>query len=70
MDDRDMRAYLRAATGERLIEGWYHYDGVDGRHWVVNAIDGPTSTYDSVAVADFCGMLKSAGVEPRYRLAT
>lgn len=64
MTPRDVRAMLRGATRDRVIEGWYFYG--DPHCYVVNG--GPRAAVLSAAdVVPYCEMLAAAGVAPLYR---
>ena len=67
MVTRDIRAFLRAATAARILTGWNFYELRPGeRRWTYSPADGRPHDVDEPAVIAYCGMLRSAGVLPRY----
>jgi hypothetical protein len=67
MVTRDIRAFLRAATAARILTGWSFYELRPGeRRWTYSPADGCSCDVDESAVIAYCGMLRSAGVQPRY----
>ena len=64
---RDIRAFLRAATAARILTGWNVYEPRAGeRRWTYSPAEGRSHDVDESAVIAYCGMLRSAGVRPRY----
>jgi hypothetical protein len=64
---RDIRALLRAATAARILTGWNVYELRPGeRRWTYSPAEGPSRDVDEPSVIAYCGMLRSAGVPPRY----
>jgi hypothetical protein len=64
---RDIRAFLRAATAERILTGWNVYEPRAGeRRWTYSPAEGCSRDVDEPAVIAYCGMLRSAGLRPRY----
>ena len=67
MVTRDIRAFLRAATAARILTGWNFYELRTGeRRWTYSPADGRPRDVDEPAAIDYCLMLRSAGVRPRY----
>ena len=67
MITRDIRAFLRAATAERILNGWNFYELRPGeRRWTYSPTGGGSCDVDESAVIAYCGMLRAAGVRPRY----
>jgi hypothetical protein len=67
MVTRDIRAFLRAATAARILTGWNFYELRPGeRRWTYSPAEGGSRDVDEPAVIAYCGMLRSAGVLPRY----
>ena len=64
MTDREIRAYLRGATRERVLSGWYHYERFEEREWIVSTPFTGAQVYDQAGVEDYCRALASAGIEP------
>jgi len=64
MTDREIRAYLRGATRDRVLSGWYHYERLDAREWIVSTPIAGARIYDQAGVEDYCRALASAGIEP------
>lgn len=64
---RDIRAFLRAATAARILTGWNVYEPRAGeRRWTYSPAEGRSRDVDEPAVIAYCGMLRCAGVRPRY----
>jgi hypothetical protein len=67
MVTRDIRAFLRAATAARILTGWNFYELRSGeRRWTFSPSEGRSCDVDEPGVIAYCGMLRSAGVSPRY----
>lgn len=67
MVTRDIRAFLRAATAARILTGWNFYEPRPGdRRWTYSPAEGRPCDVDEPEVIAYCGMLRSAGVLPRY----
>ena len=64
---RDIRAFLRAATAARILTGWNVYEPRAGeRRWTYSPAEGRSRDVDEPAVIAYCGLLRSAGLRPRY----
>ena len=67
MITRDIRAFLRAATAERILSGWNFYELRPGeRRWTYSPTGAQSCDVDEPDVIAYCGMLRAAGVQPRY----
>lgn len=74
VDNRDIRAYLRAATRAKIISGWYGYrtantDGEDDDRqmaWCIAPYDSPPVNYDYTGACEFTALLAASGIEPEY----
>lgn len=68
MGHRDIRAMLRGATRDRVIDGWYFYGDEPVRpiQYVVSLPTTGSQTFSTPGAIGYCSMLASAGVEPLY----
>ena len=64
MTDRLIADYLRAATAQNIIEGWYHTGPLVQNDWVVNSSLGAQQMSRAETIG-YVEMLKEAGIEPR-----
>lgn len=67
MHKDEIRAYLRAATRQKIIYGWYFYRRKGHIYWVINPNSGDCSTYNTKGVLEFIKMLKAMNIEPEYQ---
>lgn len=65
MTIREIRATLRGACSEKMINGWN--GPMVGQAYVIAPLDGETQNWSATEAAEFCEMLQAAGAEPLYR---
>lgn len=62
MTDREIAAYLRGATRDKLVIGWKPVAG----KWIVNTLGGCGPAWERAEVLKYVWMLAEAGVEPEF----
>jgi len=65
LTDRTIADYLRGATSEGVIEGWYHTGPLAANDWVVNSRLTGAQQYSRAEIIGYVSMLKEAGLDPR-----
>ena len=66
MQDRYIRAMLRAATAAKILDGWQG-PHVTGRSYYLAPSSGGAIDCPLEYVIRYCEMLAMAGIEPLYR---
>lgn len=75
MTNRDIRAYLRAATRAKILSGWYVYrppGAIDtdpiygGLVFCIAPIAGRPQHFAFDEAIRYCEMLATEGIEPEY----
>lgn len=65
--DRDVRAYLRAATKEGVLKGWNNFQAPSGKlKWTVSPAGRATQVLDMHEVREYCYMINLVGIVPLY----
>jgi hypothetical protein len=72
--DRDVRAYLRAATKEGILKGWNNFQstnrlapgGKGPLKWTVSPAGRATQVLDQHEVREYCYMINLVGIVPLY----
>lgn len=65
MTDREIRAFLRGATRDKILTGWQgpHHR----RSYTISPVVGDAREYLFSQVLDYVRLLKQAGVLPMFR---
>jgi hypothetical protein len=66
MDDKDVRAFLRAAVSAKILHGWYNYNTSRETRWCITSFGAPANDYGFEEIRTYCLMLREAGIEPQY----
>jgi hypothetical protein len=67
MRDDTIDAYLRGATRDRVLVGWYAYGPEEARRWVINPGIGLSRTMDRSESERYVEGLWADGVVPAWR---
>lgn len=70
MTDREVRAYLRGATKEGMLDGWNTYQSYTNmgpkRFWTFTTALKQSRVFDDQGIRQYCVMIKEAGTEPVF----
>jgi hypothetical protein len=68
VDERTIRGFLRGATSERILDGWYMTGTARTHHrYIVKPCAAPCLILTVSEAVDYCTALQDAGVEPMWR---